>query len=108
MPVGAYPGERLRPMAELINDRFMACADCAPVLANGDYTHLDYYYASNDQSGEIPLEAMMKAIDEGMDNAGGYIMRGDQEQDDEFSTEWCDCCGTHLAGSRTHFVVLGD
>ena len=90
-------------MAKLINDRFMACGDCAPVLANGEYTHLDYYY-----SDPAECEAVIKAIDEGMDNAGGHIMRGDHEHDDEFSTEWCDCCGTHLAGSRTHFVVLGD
>ena len=90
-------------MAELIDDRFMACANCAPVLANGDYTHLDYYYSDPDE-----CEGVIKAIDEGMENAGGCIALGDREQDDEFSTEWCDCCGTSLAGSRTHFVVLGN
>ena len=42
-------------MVTIIDDQFMACADCTPVLANGDYTHLDYYYVSNDQSGEISL-----------------------------------------------------
>ena len=63
-------------MAEVINDRFMACADCTPVLANGEYTHLEYYYVSDDQSGEISLEDKIKAIDEGMDNAGGYITLG--------------------------------
>ena len=95
-------------MVTIIDDQFMACADCTPVLANGDYTHLDYYYVSNDQSGEISLEDKIKAIDKGMDDAGGYIALGDREKDDEFSYQWCDCCGTHLAGSRTHFVVLGD
>ena len=90
-------------MVKVIDDRFMACADCAPVLANGDYTHLDYYYSDPDE-----CEAVIERINEGMDNAGGNIMRGDQEQDDAHSSERCDCCGTSLAGSRTHFVVLGN
>ena len=89
-------------MTELINDRFMACGDCTPVLANGDYTHLDYYYSFVHE-----CEAMIERINKGMENAGGYIMRGDDEHDDEFSRSRCDCCGTSLAGSRTHFVVLG-
>ena len=95
-------------MVKVIDDQFMVCADCTPVLANGDYTHLDYYYVSNDQSGEISLEDMIKRSNDGRASAGGYIALGDREQDDEFSRQWCDCCGTHLAGSRTHFVVLGD
>lgn len=90
-------------MAKVIDDRFMACGDCTPVLANGEYTHLDYYYPD-----PAECEAVIKAINDGMDNAGGYIALGDREQDDEFSRYRCDCCGTHLAGSRTHFVVLGD
>ena len=95
-------------MVKVIDDRFMACADCTPVLDNGDYTHLDYYYVSEDQSGQISLEDMIERIDECMNNAGGHIMRGDQEQYDAHSSERCDCCGTRLAGSRTHFVVLGN
>ncbi len=87
-------------MVKVIDDQFMVCADCTPVLANGDYTHLDYYY-----SDPAPV---IKAINEGINNAGGYIALGDRDQDHNFSRYSCDCCGTRLAGGRTHFVVLGD
>lgn len=90
-------------MAKVIDDEFMVCADCTPVLANGDYTHLDYYYSFVHE-----CEAVIERINKGMDNAGGYIALGDREKDDEFSRSRCDCCGTHLAGARTHFVVLGN
>lgn len=89
-------------MVKIINDQFMVCADCTPVLANGDYSALDYYYDPTE------CEDKIKRINDGMASAGGYIALGDRERDHDFSTEWCDCCGTHLAGSRTHFVVLGD
>lgn len=90
-------------MVKIIDDQFMVCADCTPVLANGEYTHLDYYYPD-----PAECEDKIKAIDKGMDDAGGYIALGDREHDEEFSRDRCDCCGTRLAGSRTHFVVLGD
>ena len=38
------------------DDDYWVCADCLPVIANGDYTQLDNYYVSVDQSGEISLE----------------------------------------------------
>ena len=88
-------------MAKVIEDHFMACDDCTPVLANGDYTHLDYHY-----SDPAECDAVIKAINEGMEAAKGDIALGDSERDDEFSRSRCDCCGTRLAGSRTHCVVL--
>ncbi len=87
-------------MATIINDDFQACGDCTPVLANGDYTHLDYYYD------EAEAEAVMARINQGMDEAGGYIAYGDRDKDIDFSRRRCDCCGSTLHGQRTHFVVL--
>ena len=103
MRVGTHPDERVRPMVKVIDDRFMACSACAQVIVNGDYSPLDYYYSDPKE-----CQAVIERINEGMENAGGNIMRGDEEQDDGFSTERCDCCGTRLAGARTHCVVLGN
>ena len=89
-------------MVKIIDDQFMVCSDCCGVLANGDYSALDFWYPD-----PAECEDKIKAIDEGINGAGGYIALGDHERDHEFSIEWCDCCGTRLAGSRTHFVVLG-
>ena len=90
-------------MVKIIDDQFMVCADCCGVLANGDYSALDYYYPD-----PAECEDKIKAIDQGMSRVEGYIALGDRERDHEFSRSRCDCCGTHLAGARTHFVVLGD
>ena len=91
-------------MVTVINDEYQVCSDCLPVIANGDYTGLDYYYVSEDQSGEISLEDKIEAIDAGLENAGGYVVAGDSI--DEFSRAPCDCCGTRLAGMRAMCVVL--
>jgi len=86
---------------EIINDKFMACEDCTPVLTNGDFSHIDYHYQYPEER-----EWRVEEIDEGIENAGGYIALGDREYDEEFSRDRCDCCGGQLAGRRTHFVVM--
>jgi hypothetical protein len=91
---------------KVTDDDYWVCSDCLPVIANGDYTHLDNYYVSEDQSGEISLEDKIDAIDSGMESAGGYIVPGSEE--DEYSTRGCDCCCTKLAGYRARCAVLGD
>jgi hypothetical protein len=87
-------------MTTIINDDYQVCDDCTPVLANGDYTHLDYYYD------EPVASAVMERINQGMDEAGGYIALGDSDKDIDFTRRRCDCCGSTLHGRRTHFVVL--
>ena len=84
---------------KLIDDNFMVCADCIQVIANGDYSGLDYYY-SHDAAAARVIE-----IDNGIKECGGYPMVGDSEKDEEFSTCDCDCCGSPLAGSRHHCVI---
>lgn len=87
---------------KVINDDYQVCDDCTPVLANADYTHLDYQYDESES------ETVMALIDYGMSVCGGYIALGDRDKDIDFSQARCDCCGTTLHGTRTHFVVLGD
>jgi hypothetical protein len=88
-------------MADIIDDEYMVCTDCLMVIANADYSGLDYHYS--------PAEAEQRraAIDAGMDRAGGYICCGDSDRDLEFSRRGCDCCGSDLAGSLHHCIVLG-
>ena len=86
-------------MTTIINDDYQVCDDCTPVLANGDYTHLDWY-------DEAVASEVMARINQGMDEAGGYIACGDRDKDIDFSRRRCDCCGSSLHGQRTHFVVL--
>lgn len=85
---------------KIIDDNYQVCDDCAPVLANGDYTHLDYHYD------EAEAETVVNKIDYGIETCGGFIALGDRDKDIDFSKGRCDCCGTTLHGHRTHFVVL--
>ena len=71
------------------------------VAANDDYTSLDYYYS------EYEAEKKAKEIDDGL-AALGAVYYDDSREPDEFSTRKCDCCGTHLAGRRDYFIVLGE
>ena len=86
---------------KILDDNFMVCADCIQVIANGDYTSLDYYYPE-----KRVVKMVIKRINEGIDNAGGYIALGDNENDEEFSSLNCDCCNSRLAGTRHHCIVL--
>lgn len=86
-------------MAEIVSDSVYVCADCIMVIANGDYSGLDVDDNADDRAAEI---------DAGLDKLteSGHVAAGDGEQDREFSSRPCDCCGTHLAGSRHHCVIL--
>ena len=89
-------------MMNILDDNFMVCVDCLPVIANGDYTHLD---PSNHGSVEEAF-ARVREIDEGMALASGSIYVGDADRDEEFCTSSCECCGSGLAGSRHHCIIL--
>ena len=91
----------------IIDDNYMVCSDCAPVIANGDYTHLDFYYSEDDESGDPTASEMVERIDAGMDAAKGtIIMSFDDDKNDGFSLDPCDCCGARGHGERTHCIVM--
>jgi hypothetical protein len=85
---------------KVINDNYQVCDDCTPVLANGDYTHLDYHYD------EPVASEVMARINQGMSEAGGDIELGNPNKDLDFSKRNCDCCGAGQYGRRTHFYVV--
>ena len=85
---------------KIIDDHYMVCDDCTPVLANEDYTHIDYHYD------EAEAEAVIARIHQGRDAAGDLIAVGDSNKDLDFSKRRCDCCGSELHGRRTHFYVV--
>ena len=87
-------------MATIIDDDYHVCSDCYPVIVNGDYSHLDYYYKQKDVANR------MEEINQGIANAGGHIYAGDSDKDDEFATRPCDCCGSKFHGARFHCVIL--
>ena len=77
------------------------CTDCTMVSVNGDYTGLDYHHS------EKEAEKRKQEIDTGL-AALGAVYYDSSRESDEFSTRRCDCCGTHLAGRRDYFIVLGE
>ena len=85
-------------MVDILDDEFMVCSDCLMVIANGDYSGLAIDPSTEDQR--------TKEINDGLDSIEGYVACGDSDNDHEFSSRPCECCETHLAGSRHHCVVL--
>lgn len=82
----------------VLNADMLVCVDCAMVIANADYSGLDYHYDDPD--------ARMEEINRGLSDAGGIIVSGDPENDREYSSYSCDCCRSSLAGYRHHCVLL--
>ena len=77
------------------------CDDCAPIIANGDYTQLAYWYSQAD------ADRRMAEIDAGIDTLTGehgYLTTGDGY--DPYSTRPCECCGITLHGPRQEAVVI--
>ena len=78
--------------------KLSVCSDCISVIANGDYTVLDYSYS--------PIEASIRKaeIDKGLaETPDGYWIAGQEEYG--FCHSKCDCCGTHLHGDRFEAIV---
>lgn len=89
----------------VIADDLWLCSDCLFAAVNDDYTGLDYYYSPKD------AEKKEQEIREGLVRLGpNLVYNADSETGEgirEFSSTPCNCCGTHLAGSRERFAILG-
>lgn len=83
----------------------MVCSDCLPVIAYSDASHLDAYY---NEEGALQRWLEINVAIDLMGLEGRSVHVGDSDKDDDFSTRSCDCCGSQLAGSRHHCVVLGE
>ena len=78
---------------------YWLCLDCMEIAVNGDATSLDYYYSPEEAQARLDLiEANMPP---------NLVPDFDEDSgEDEFSRMPCDCCDTHLEGSRYRFVQL--
>ncbi|MFN2332480.1 MAG: hypothetical protein ABR580_11615 [Halomonas sp.] len=90
-------------MAKIVDDHFMVCADCLMIIANDDATGLDHFL---DEESAAARERELRHSIAAAQRDGNYLVVGDSEQDEEFSTSSCDCCNTSLAGSRHHCVLM--
>ena len=74
---------------------YWLCEDCAQAAVNNDLSGLDYYYS--------PKRARQREreITQGLETLGWVYPT---EEEDELSTDSCDCCETNLAGKRFKFI----
>lgn len=86
-------------------DNLWLCEDCLHVAVNGDATGLDYHYKPDEAARRLG------EITRGLQSLGPHLVPDfDSETGagcEEFSTRWCDCCASRLAGGRHRFAVLG-
>ena len=77
---------------DTIADHLWICVDCAGYIANGD----------------IPEdEGVQRAIEAGIERTlPGHWVIG-SEENEPFSWNACDCCGSRLGGSRISAAVIG-
>jgi len=91
-------------MATIVDDHVMVCDDCLMLIANDDATGLDHFL---DEASAAARERELRDAIAAAQRDGNYLVVGDSDQNEEFSTSSCDCCQTHLAGSRHHCVLMG-
>ncbi len=70
----------------------LVCVDCIMYIANGDLPE-DRPDFEEECASRWPLAS------------GWHINCGDEEKDEEFSWQDCDCCGSALGGSRHHAIA---
>lgn len=82
-------------------DTIWVCEDCLMGTAYGDYSGLDYQYSADEAS------TRMAEITAGIASFRPATLHpGDGS--DEFSYRTCECCGSHLAGTRHEVIVFGE
>lgn len=89
---------------EINTEDFMVCHDCLMIIANDDATGLDYYLS--EEVAAAREREIREAVAE-IQREKGPVVVGDSDLDNEFSSSRCDCCGSKLAGSRHHCVIIG-
>lgn len=80
-----------RRVALEVLGEYWCCQDCTFALANDDYSGIDD-------------PARVREVKRAVRSNPDLAYDGEEMT---FSRSPCDCCGEHLAGSRTKFVELG-
>jgi hypothetical protein len=97
----------------VIRDDIWLCTECLIVAVNGDESPLVYSYGH----GTPDFHKRSKAIETGLDRLGPRLVpdfdsesgEGCEEEIGAYVTRRpCDCCRTHLHGSRHRFAILGE
>ena len=84
----------------IIIENIVLCADCVPPAVNDDYSGLEYHYKSTE------ADEKMRVIEGGLKKLGPGLCYDSSKEQDEFSAQTCDCCGSRLAVSREYFVII--
>lgn len=87
-------------MVAVLNDDLRVCVDCRQVIANDEWSWLDYHDWTEEEK-----DARRQQIVEGISRElpAQWVMGNDYE---EFSHCACDCCGDRYAGSRFAATLL--
>lgn len=99
---------------QVIRDDLWFCDDCLIVAVNGDYSGVDTFYPPGQtrEEHQAAVDKRIAAIDAGLEALGPHVVPDYDSETEEgirdFSSRNCDCCGTHLAGTRHRFAILGE
>lgn len=85
----------------VLNDDLFLCSDCTQAAVNDDYSGISYHYTR-----ELDVDQRIVEIKAGLEKLGPHLHPGDQE--DEYSTRQCDCCGDYSGGRRQQFIQLAE
>lgn len=82
-----YPAGKFSSLPYALTEPdYWICTDCLMVLENGD-------------SSGVPDELLADVL-AGVKDFPPVCYSGDDDTDRDFSSRWCDCCRSMLAGSR--------
>lgn len=81
--------------------QYMVCSECAPIIANGDATHLDIY--SEETAGKM-LVAIETGMAEVQERDSVYLSIGSADNYLHYSTKPCEVCGCKRAGERIEAI----
>lgn len=87
-------------MVSVIDDDLWVCGDCAQVIANGEWSWLDYHDWTEEEK-----QARCQEIEDGLEReAPAYWVMGNTTK--EFAWSSCDCCFNSDGGPRYQASLL--
>lgn len=94
----------------VVRDGLWLCTDCLLLQETGDTSSFDYHYGQAE--GDARVEECQQGLTRlELSNGGHLAANWDSETGEgihEFSSCYCDACGTHLAGKRHRYSIIGN